>query len=364
MVATATMDAMMIFSPTNKTEDLIFRTNFLLDCDNKATYGIDIQGAARVKFDKQVYILDCTRGVRLQTTSLAISDVEFHDIYIAGFSGAAVRVEGIATAAIGNRFGSIFAQVADSASANVLEIVGDVRDLNVDVIHYDTAGGSDVAAGVYIEGNSSVRPLYSINIGVIYGNVMTVGLKTRLASGTTEIEGVKVGYISPSHVASTTVDLEYLKNSIVEAQVAGHTQTVASTAQVVSLPECSAFTPVIEGQSAAGTGTYTVQVGRYRVVGDLVHISITLVWTAHDGTGNLIITGLPVTAANVNASHAWPLSVLYSSLLVAAGKELAAAVINNSATIRLYNQDPSGGGAAQIAIDTAGTLNLSGWFER
>ena len=56
------------------------------------------------------------------------------------------------------------------------------------------------------------------------------------------------------------------------------------------------FTPVLIGTTGAGTGTYTTQVGKYEQIGSRVMGEIELVWTAHTGTGNMQITGLPKTA--------------------------------------------------------------------
>ena len=57
----------------------------------------------------------------------------------------------------------------------------------------------------------------------------------------------------------------------------------------------STWTPTIIGSTTAGTGTYTTQAGIYVRVGNMVYISGTVIWTAHTGTGNMLIAGLPFT---------------------------------------------------------------------
>ena len=55
----------------------------------------------------------------------------------------------------------------------------------------------------------------------------------------------------------------------------------------------TAFTPTIEGSTAAGAGTYTTQSGIYLQIGSFVQVHMTIVWTAHTGTGNMLIGALP-----------------------------------------------------------------------
>lgn len=57
------------------------------------------------------------------------------------------------------------------------------------------------------------------------------------------------------------------------------------------------FTPTIVGSTNAGTGTYTTQSGQYTKIGNLVFVTMTLAWSAHTGTGNILIEGLPYTAS-------------------------------------------------------------------
>jgi hypothetical protein len=63
---------------------------------------------------------------------------------------------------------------------------------------------------------------------------------------------------------------------------------------MISKESSGTFTPVAVGSSTAGVGTYTIQTGRWRKIGKRVFVDIDLVWKAHTGTGNTIITGIPV----------------------------------------------------------------------
>lgn len=60
------------------------------------------------------------------------------------------------------------------------------------------------------------------------------------------------------------------------------------------------WTPTMLGTGTAGTPTYTAQVGRYTRLGETVFVEARVVWSAHTGTGNMELGGLPFTVANVS----------------------------------------------------------------
>lgn len=60
------------------------------------------------------------------------------------------------------------------------------------------------------------------------------------------------------------------------------------------------WTPVIIGVTSAGVGTYLIQQGVYTKIGNLVTVAGYITWSAHTGTGETRISGLPFT---VNSSQ-------------------------------------------------------------
>ena len=77
------------------------------------------------------------------------------------------------------------------------------------------------------------------------------------------------------------------------------------TSELLNDYEEGTWTPVAKGTTSAGTGTYTKQVGRYTKIGNLVTVSCNLVWSAHTGTGDFFISGLPfVSNASVRNAGA------------------------------------------------------------
>jgi hypothetical protein len=123
------------------------------------------------------------------------------------------------------------------------------------------------------------------------------------------------------------------------------------------------FTPTIIGTSTTGAGTYTYQVGRYTKVGDRVFFSISLSWSAHTGTGDLQLQGLPFTT-NGTSNNLAPYAVYNNGLAMTAGNVFQATSSPGTTDI-LFRQVPSGGGAAvAIPMDTAVTsLLIAGHYQ-
>lgn len=56
------------------------------------------------------------------------------------------------------------------------------------------------------------------------------------------------------------------------------------------------LSPTVRGETTVGTGTYTNQSGVYSQSDNAVEFTMRVAWSAHDGTGNLIVAGLPFAA--------------------------------------------------------------------
>lgn len=119
------------------------------------------------------------------------------------------------------------------------------------------------------------------------------------------------------------------------------------------------FTPVVAGSSAAGTATYTTQQGVARKRGTTVSFDISLVYTGHTGTGNLLITGLPFTSKN-QSGYISVCNVMSASLTFS--NQLTGYISSNVTQINLATQ-ASGSALADLAIDAAATIYVSGTYE-
>ena len=121
------------------------------------------------------------------------------------------------------------------------------------------------------------------------------------------------------------------------------------------------FTPVIAGTTTSGTGIYTIQQGKYIKVGNMVYVSIRLGWSAHTGTGNMLLDGLPNLASSTQYSH---LGVSFrDGLTISAGHTCHLSVVPNTAYAYIYEISTGTANAALVAMDIAVTdFTVSGWY--
>jgi len=120
------------------------------------------------------------------------------------------------------------------------------------------------------------------------------------------------------------------------------------------------WTPTIIGSTVAGTGTYTTQSGTYSKIANIVFLRAYIVWTAHTGTGNMKIGGLPFTPSTT-ASEFQPFSVWFSNLtLTAVGNKVQ--IYASPVQVQLNVEEVAGGASAALAIDTAGSIMISGFY--
>lgn len=57
------------------------------------------------------------------------------------------------------------------------------------------------------------------------------------------------------------------------------------------------FAPLVIGSTSNGTASYNTQLGVYEKIGNQVFVSINLQWNSHTGSGNLLISGMPLPAS-------------------------------------------------------------------
>lgn len=131
----------------------------------------------------------------------------------------------------------------------------------------------------------------------------------------------------------------------------------------VNLNVSQSFTPVVSGTSTAGTGTYTTQSGEYSVSGNRVSFSIHVTWTAHTGTGNTIVTGLPSTVGYVTFEPRRTFDVVIEGASYT-GPKLTAYFDGNTTTEIAIAQVNTSGTSANIALPAAATLRITGCYDR
>ncbi|WP_284459627.1 hypothetical protein [Cupriavidus campinensis] len=124
------------------------------------------------------------------------------------------------------------------------------------------------------------------------------------------------------------------------------------------------FTPSIAGSTSAGVGTYTGQQGRISLHAGQVDIALSVGWTAHTGTGKMVIKGIPAGFApqsfNPGSSPPGPLRI---AQVVIEGIPYTGPVLNayfngNGADISIV-QVPAAGTLPQLLdMASTGTVHL------
>jgi hypothetical protein len=138
-------------------------------------------------------------------------------------------------------------------------------------------------------------------------------------------------------------------------------QPAGMTSELFDDYEEGTFTPVLEGTTTAGTGTYSTQLGYYRKVGDIVHVWIAFIWSAHTGTGNVKVSGLPFTVINQGIGRC-PASIQMQDSPWTAGNFVEIEFEFN--TTFMYQSQVNGLAGAKIGfpLDGSGRLYIQGSY--
>ena len=121
------------------------------------------------------------------------------------------------------------------------------------------------------------------------------------------------------------------------------------------------FTPVAIGTTTPGTGTYTVQIGTYKIIDNVVYFNLRVNWSAHTGTGLLKIDGLPVACANI-ANYAPAVTVNAENLTYPVGATSIIGLVNTGATTIELRGSGTGLIPTPVDIDAAANINISGFY--
>ena len=123
------------------------------------------------------------------------------------------------------------------------------------------------------------------------------------------------------------------------------------------------FTPTVIGGASAGTGTYTSQLGTYTKVGNVVHVCVYLVWTAHTGSGQMRFAGFPFTSVSAGTAYSAMAIGYYNNIAIGAGA-FPSVHMRPSSTEAYIGSTASGGGAwGNLSVDAAGGIVFSGFYQ-
>ena len=303
-----------------------------------------------------------SRGTTLASNTIVQSDDQLGSIRFLGADGTAPLVAASIVARVDGTPGAndmpgrlVFSTTADGASSPTerlrIDSSGNIGirasastiEAQLDITNVSGTGGLLVKRTTTVAGGPSIRFLTSSATGQLQH------------TGDLQIQCAAVGG-TPSEIARFTTAGQF---RLAGAGITFNGDT--ATANELDDYEEGTWTPTIEGTSTAGTGTYAVQIGRYTKIGNRVLFQCYVTWTAHTGTGNMDVAGLPFTTSA--ATNTWStVSSWSNNVAFTAGNTLQPYTAVNTTKI-LLRQVPTGGGAsAAVALDTAGELMLAGHY--
>lgn len=142
----------------------------------------------------------------------------------------------------------------------------------------------------------------------------------------------------------------------------GNTGTGATNSKSLNTYVPGTFTPVIQGGTTAGVGTYATQAGAYTKIGNVCTVTGFVSVTAHTGTGSLQIGGLPFTSKN-QANLFQPMTLAFvSNIALTAGNYAQAIILPNTTTAGLVQSATGGGGISNVPMDAVFDLAFSATY--
>lgn len=134
------------------------------------------------------------------------------------------------------------------------------------------------------------------------------------------------------------------------------TQKQSSDTNTLDDYEEGTWTPVLSGNTSAGVGTYTTQVGEYTKVGRLVQFNLRVAWTAHTGTGVMKFS-LPFSN---DSSLDVPVSAFVGTAPAFTGQLFSyVRASGDNARIADLSAAP---GTSDLSITATGSVNIAGVY--
>lgn len=227
-----------------------------------------------------------------------------------------------------------------------------------------TGGSSNILIGNNAGNSMSGTCSNNINIGATGSGTVSNQIRIGSSHTTTFIDGITGVTVSAS--APVGVD----SNDQLSSLGFGTSGQVLTSNGAGSSPTWQAttatgtFTPTMTGSGTAGTATYSVQAGTYTRVGRNVFVQGRVYWTAHTGTGSMVLGGLPfsvVSIANVNQTLSLNPSVFVATTFTNAYPFIRLTDSTLTGMPGSYNSSTGAWGAE--ALGSSGDLTFQGWYQ-
>lgn len=284
-------------------------------------------------------LIDCTNGIKPATVSNG------NDWNVVTNTRICVVVGLNATFGYGKTTGEGISLVTDAMQVNLSNVVI-----------------KDCATGIHCDGDGQIVRISNSKIkattGILY-DTSSAGNSDLMANNvefvcTTDLSFNGVGDAKIANctgigsiVATSITTCSVLNSNVTPSMVSG-----TEAAKVVIFPfNQASWTPVVKiGSVSPSTQTYSTQVGRYSIAGNIVHFYARIVLSAlNDGVAadDVTITGLPFTSSSTSNLYG-VCSVPYFSGCVTVDS-ITGTIAPSSTVITLY-QTPAAG-AATVALD-------------
>jgi len=314
---------------------------------NYAQYGVSIYGNQ----SNGIKITNCTIreiGITAQANSVGAG-------IVAAPAGSDLN---ISNNTIKNcKYHGIFITSAGVASDNHVISANNIHQNGGSGIAYteETNYGSVNNIGIYkiaVTGNVSWGNTRS---GIVF-NVDTLGKLGQISiTGNNCCDNIYGGI----EVNSTNTAPNIINNVVISGNEAVDNGTIQiAVGQYVQFAEGveRPFTPVISGSTSAGVGTYTSRSGTYTITNNIVYFQLECTWSAHTGTGNILISGFPYAAQN---SDPQPTGWVWTDNLTITGQATFGLTANStSGPLGAVNN----GTYSAVALDTAASLKITGFY--
>jgi hypothetical protein len=217
-------------------------------------------------------------------------------------------------------------------------------------IHFETATGGASTEKMII----GTTNLVINDIGAVFNVRIEGDTDANLFFTDATNNRVGIGIITPAEKLDVVGNIK-LSGNVIPASGFGIDFAATAgtgTSELLADYEEGTWTPTINGSSSAGTGTYTSQLGTYVKVGRQVTLQFNIAWTAHTGTGNMLIKDLPFVNGSLGLQVG---GIIYdfSSLTLPASNLPSVFIANASASMGVLAMPTGGGTSAFVAIDAS-----------
>ena len=130
------------------------------------------------------------------------------------------------------------------------------------------------------------------------------------------------------------------------------TQVPSADANTLDDYEEGTWTPIASGTSTAGSATYTDRIGKYTKIGNTVTVMCSLGWSAHTGTGDITVSGLPFTSASYSSNAIWAAGVYANDMNFGTSATQLAAFVVEANTLITFRGMINNATRVNVPLDT------------